>query len=37
MPTRVTIPEAAIDEIVDRINAAPPPVPRPSSAGDREP
>jgi hypothetical protein len=36
MPTRVTIPEAAIDEVVDRINAAPAPVPRPSSSGDRE-
>jgi hypothetical protein len=37
MPTRVTIPEAGIDEVVDRINAAPTPVPRAGPPGDREP
>ncbi|HWO24580.1 MAG TPA: hypothetical protein VNO30_37815 [Kofleriaceae bacterium] len=29
MPTRVTIPEVALDEVVGRINAAPEPTPRP--------
>ena len=33
MPTRVTIPEAALDRVVDRINAAPAPVPRPHAPG----
>jgi hypothetical protein len=45
MPTRVSIPEADVDELVARINAAPAPVPRASAApgapgpggGDPEP
>jgi len=33
MPTRVTIPETSLDAVVDRINGAPPPVPRPGGPG----
>jgi hypothetical protein len=36
MPTRVTIPELSLDDVVDRINAAPPPVPRPAAPGAAE-
>lgn len=32
MPTRVSLPESRLDEAVAAINAAPPPVPRPSGA-----
>jgi hypothetical protein len=35
MPTRVTIPEADIDQVVERINAAPAPVPRLRPAAGR--
>jgi hypothetical protein len=34
MPTRVTIPEVSLDTVVDKINAAPPPVPRVGVAVD---
>jgi hypothetical protein len=33
MPTRVSIPEVSLDAVVDRINAAPVPVPRPAAPG----
>jgi len=37
MPTRVTIPEAKIDDVIGKINNAPEPVPRgPSGGGDLE-
>ncbi len=34
MPTRVTIPEAKLDDVIAKINDAPEPVPRVSSGGD---
>jgi hypothetical protein len=34
MPTRVTIPEHSLDDVIARINDAPPPVPRPGAARD---
>jgi hypothetical protein len=34
MPTRVTIPERTLDDVIARINDAPAPVPRPDSRGD---
>jgi len=36
MPTRVTIPEDKLDDVLGKINDAPAPVPRPSSGGDQE-
>jgi hypothetical protein len=39
MPTRVTIPEQRLDDVIGRINAAPQPSPRPARAvavDDRE-
>lgn len=33
MPTRVTIPEAKLDDVISKINDAPAPVPRPHSGG----
>ena len=33
MPTRVTIPEAKLDDVIGKINDAPEPVPRTSSYG----
>lgn len=37
MPTRVTIPEAKLDDVIARINDAPAPVPRPGRAPAGEP
>jgi len=37
MPTRVTIPEAKLDDVIARINDAPAPVPRPGKPGAGEP
>jgi hypothetical protein len=34
MPTRVTIPERKLDDVIARINDAPPPVPRPGAPHD---
>jgi hypothetical protein len=34
MPTRVTIPEQRLDDVIARINDAPVPVPRPDASGD---
>ena len=34
MPTRVTIPELKLDDVIARINDAPAPVPRPGAASD---
>ena len=36
MPTRVTIPETRLDDVVDKINAAKAPIPRAPSPGERE-
>jgi hypothetical protein len=34
MPTRVTIPERKLDDVIAKINEAPEPVPRAGAAGD---
>ena len=37
MPTRITIPEAKLDDVIARINDAPLPVPRPAGEAGRSP